>query len=146
MSAPKPIDVSSETVNAHLNNLQAVITRMASNSASCKTWCITLVAAILLFVSKKEAPELIVIAAIPVIFFGFLDVYYLVLENRFRESYNKLVEKIQYNHFYLRDLYEIKPDNELFKFIKKALKSPSILPFYGGLLLVIWFFKEHLGC
>ena len=35
------------SVQAHINMLQGTINRMASNSANCKLWCVTLLAAIL---------------------------------------------------------------------------------------------------
>ena len=43
---------SPEDVRAHLSMMQSVITRMADNSRACKTWALTLVAAILVVVTK----------------------------------------------------------------------------------------------
>ena len=36
-------------VQTHLTMMQGVIGRMAENSRSCKVWCVTLVAAVLVF-------------------------------------------------------------------------------------------------
>lgn len=60
---------------------QAVINRMAANSASCKAWCITLVAAILVIVADKGQPNFALIAGIPAVLFLALDTHYLALKN-----------------------------------------------------------------
>ena len=46
-----------QAVQAHLGIVQSVIQRMSANSASCKTWCITLVSAILVVVANKDEPQ-----------------------------------------------------------------------------------------
>ena len=66
-------------VQAHLGISQSVIQRMASNSASCKAWCITLVSAILVIVADKGNPQYALIAIIPTALFLILDSYYLAL-------------------------------------------------------------------
>lgn len=81
----------SQAVQAHLGIMQDVIQRMASNSASCKTWCITLVSAILVVVADKGKPEYAWLALIPTVLFFALDAYYLALEKMFRLSYNNLL-------------------------------------------------------
>lgn len=47
---------NSQAIQTHLEITQSVIQRMAVNSASCKTWCITLVSAILVIVADKGKP------------------------------------------------------------------------------------------
>lgn len=39
--------MESSAVQAHVSMLQGIINRMANNSANCKTWTITIVAAML---------------------------------------------------------------------------------------------------
>ena len=46
---------------------QAIITRMAGNSAACKQWCIPLVTAILVFAVKEKTYQLIWLTVIPVL-------------------------------------------------------------------------------
>ena len=55
----------------HLSIMQGVIGRMAGNSASCKTWCITLVAAVLVVVARGGDPDYSLIALVPAILFLF---------------------------------------------------------------------------
>ena len=57
---------------------QAIITRMAGNSAACKQWCIPLVTAILVFAVKEKTYQLIWLTVIPVLICYCLDVYYHV--------------------------------------------------------------------
>ena len=85
---------NSQAVQAHLSITQSVIQRMASNSTSCKTWCITLVSAILVVVADKGKPRYALIAVIPTVLFLVLDCYYLALERMFRRSYNSFIDKL----------------------------------------------------
>src|SRR6185436_5494770 len=63
--------------------IQSVISRMASNSASCKTWCVTLVTALFALAIDKNKPAAILIGLFPLALFCFLDAYYLSLERDF---------------------------------------------------------------
>ena len=49
-----PYGPDSTAVQAHLSIMQDVIRRMAGNSASCKNWCIVLVAALLALVVRTK--------------------------------------------------------------------------------------------
>ena len=80
---------SESAAQAHMTMLQGIVQRMAANSASCKTWCITIVSAVVVAVADKGNANLLWIAALPIPAFFMLDVYYLGLERGFRESYNK---------------------------------------------------------
>ena len=75
---------SEEDDRHYISLLQENINRMASNSASCKTWLVTILAALLAVqASLPELRGLVWIAIIPTILFYFLDSYYLGLERRF---------------------------------------------------------------
>jgi hypothetical protein len=84
MSSIDEFKENSQAVQAHLGISQAIIQRMAANSASCKTWCITLVSAILVIVADKCKSQYALIAIVPIILFLVLDTYYLALERMFR--------------------------------------------------------------
>ena len=47
-------DHSDNAVIKTMEMYQAIITRMAANSAACKKWCIPLVTAILVFAVKEK--------------------------------------------------------------------------------------------
>lgn len=142
MSNNQTIGVTSSAVIAQIGHIQAVITRMASNSSACKTGCITLVSAILVLIAGKNKPELALLAVIPTLLFLFLDTYYLALERSFRGGYNNLLEKISQQSLTVADLYQIKPDGKLVTHFFSSLLSPAIYPFYMGLLILIFIAKS----
>lgn len=135
---------NSQAVQAHLTISQSVIQRMASNSASCKAWCITLVSAILVIVADKGNPQYALLAIIPTILFLVLDAYYLALERMFRKAYNVFIEKLHKQEISPSDLYAITPVGNMPKTFLSALLSFSIWPFYATLLVMIWIVKEIL--
>ncbi|MCP4566711.1 MAG: hypothetical protein GY841_03920 [FCB group bacterium] len=127
----------SQAVQAHLGIMQTIIQRMASNSASCKAWCITLVSAILVMIADKGKPEFALIAIIPAILFLVLDTYYLALEKMFRASYNSFIDKLHSGKLESSDLYAVIPKGSMFKTFFLSLISFSIWPFYLTLLGMI---------
>lgn len=138
MSEDRTYREESPAVQAHLGIAQAVIQRMASNSASCKAWCITLVAAILVIVADKGEPTYALIAVIPTLLFLVLDTYYLALERCFRNSYNEFIDKVHANRIVAADLYAVTPKGSLLKVFAQSLASFAIWPFYVTLGVMIW--------
>lgn len=132
---------NSQAVQAHLNILQSVIQRMASNSASSKAWCITLVSAILVVVATKDKPQYSLIAIIPIGLFFVLDAYYLGLEKRFRQSYNEFIDKLHGGRVIAKNLYAVKPSGSAFKAFMTSIVSFSVWPFYLVLLVMVWITK-----
>lgn len=128
---------SSQAVQSHLGIIQSIIQRMSSNSSSCKTWCITLVSAILVIVADKGKPEYALIAVIPAALFLALDTYYLALERMFRKSYNNFIEKVHTGKVVSSDLYSVIPEGNLYKNFFSSLLSFSIWPFYLTLIAMI---------
>ena len=74
----------------HLELIQGVISRMASNSFMLKGWAVTLVAGILVLASKDTDKLYFLVSYIPVIVFWFLDAYYLLQERLYRSLYEKV--------------------------------------------------------
>jgi hypothetical protein len=74
----------------HLEMIQAVIARMASNSFLIKGWAVTLTVALLGFAVSKSHAGLAAAALIPIAVFGLLDGYYLRTERVFRALYNRV--------------------------------------------------------
>lgn len=129
---------NSPAIQSHLEISQTTIQRMASNSVSCKTWCVTLVSAILVIVADKGKPQLTLIAIIPAILFLVLDTYYLSLEKGFRESYNIFIKKLHHENIIASDLYVISPPKSMHKIYWKSIISFAIWPFYLTLLAMIF--------
>lgn len=72
----------------HLELLQPVITRMASNSFALKGWSVTITAALLGLAAKDANSGYAIVAFYPAIAFWCLDAYYLRQERRFRALYD----------------------------------------------------------
>ncbi len=128
---------ASPSVQTHLGILQGVIVRMASNSTSCKAWCITVVCAVLVIIADKGKPDFALIAFIPNFLFMALDAYYLAMEKGFRNSYNSFVKKTHEASLTTEDLYFIKPEGNLTALQLEAIKSFSVWGFYIVLALLI---------
>lgn len=131
--------LDSPSVQSYLSFLQALIGRMAGNSSSCKTWCITIVSAILVVVADKGNPLYVWIAAIPVVLFFGLDTYYLALERDFIEQYNIFIRKMHADTAELDDVFIIKSakGRDFLKTLFGALCSLAVFPFYLVLLATV---------
>jgi hypothetical protein len=130
------LDETSPSVQAHLGIIQGVIQRMATNSAACKTWCITIVSAILVVVADKQNPNLAWVAAFPTVLFLALDTYYLALEKGFRNSYNSFIRKLHNGTMVAEDLYSIFPIGNQSRLQFDSFKSFSVWGFYLPLIIL----------
>ena len=117
------LNADSPSVQSYLAILQGVISRMATNSASCKTWCITIVSAILVVVADKAKPDYALISLIPIILFLLLDSYYLGLERAFRDLYNSFIKKLHEDAAVVEDTFIVSPGGGTGHIISLALKS-----------------------
>lgn len=134
------VNYESGAVQSYLEILQSVINRMASNSASCKTWCITIVSAIVVIIADKSNPVYVWVSLVPIILLSFLDSYYLGLEQRFRESYNIFIKKLHTGLATIEDVFIVNPGGGVLLTLKSTLKaalSISIWPFYCLLLVML---------
>lgn len=134
--------INPQAVQTHLQIIQSVIQRMASNSASCKAWCIALVSAILVIVATTGKPQYTLIAIIPTVLFLILDTYYLALEKMFRQSYNSFIEKLHTGEITPADLYIVTPSGNMLRSFAVSFISFSIWPFYLTLLVMTFVAKS----
>lgn len=74
----------------HLEMIQGVINRMASNSFDLKRWSVLLLSGALLFLARSGDTDFIWIALVPLLAFWFLDGYFLNQERLFRQLYDKV--------------------------------------------------------
>ena len=137
------LNLDSPSVQSYLAILQGVITRMASNSASAKSWCVGLVSAIVVIVADKRNPTYVWISLVPIVLFFFLDAYYLGLERLFREVYNGFIRKLHAGKATLEDVFIIAPGSTgvILRAAAAATLSLSIWPFYGLLVLMLLLVK-----
>ena len=136
--------LENSAVQAHISMHQDIINRMAGNSANCKNWTITLVAAMLvLLVDKKMQIPNAWICLIPIVLFYLLDCYYLGLERMCIASQNEFLEKVKNGNDYIDSLYKmeaIKDNCEQLCNTIKAMVSLSTIPFYLIVAIVVLYF------
>ncbi|MGJ4953001.1 hypothetical protein [Bradyrhizobium sp. HKCCYLS20291] len=72
----------------HLEMLQTLITRMAGYGASFKSYCITVVTAVVGFAFTLHRPGVAALALLPVLAFAVADAQYLRVERTFRGLFN----------------------------------------------------------
>jgi len=134
---PKKEKISLSTngplVVSHLTLLQGVVNRLSTSSASCKTWCLTLVGSMVSVAGMTRTPAIVTGALVPIFIFGFADTMYLSQERAYRDLYASIVKKIHDGDYALGDTFnaEAKTSSATHR---AALRSWAILPVYGGLL------------
>lgn len=130
---------------AHLTLIQGVITRMAGNLFYLRGWVITLIAGILVLLTQTGTGKfpVIFLSIIIIIFWGY-DGYFLALERKYRDLYDKVREKkeseIDFSMKLDKDILERKQNSMIF-----CIFSLTLLFFYSPLALavlyVIFFIK-----
>ena len=121
-------------VTAHITLLQGIINRLANNSASCKTWCLTLVAALLSLAGAARAPAIVTFVLVPIVVFGYLDSMYLAQERAYRLLYARIVDAIRSGSYGLTDAFDARAPLKRGAFWS-ALVSWSVFPLYLGLIV-----------
>ena len=121
----------------HLEFIQAVITRMNTNSFQIKGWAITIVAALLAVFASTKNKLFILVSLFPVVVFWFLDAYYLMQERKFRGLYND-VAGVSENPKDIKE-FEMRPDLYVggkYSYFD-VFKSSTILRLYLPLVLCL---------
>lgn len=121
----------------HLKMLQAIITRMASNSFMIKGWCVTLVSAVLAL-SAKDAHHMVFVAYLPVLMFWWLDAYFLRQERLFRELYDHVRNSQEEESNF--SMMTLGPNSNPVSKVdsqSKVAKSETLKWFYGGLSVAV---------
>jgi hypothetical protein len=126
-------------VQSYLNILHGIITRIATNSANCKTWCVSLVSAILVVIADKNKPNYAWITLIPIVLFFLLDSYYLGKERSFREIYNSFVKDLHSGEVATDKLFVLKLPKgiNVVNLLFSSSLSFSVYPFYLTLVLTV---------
>lgn len=149
MSDNKAINHDSPSVQKHLEITQDVITRMAENSRSCKVWCVTLVAAVLVLVARTGEPHHALIALVPTLLFLILDAYYLALEQAFRNSYSAFVCRLHGGKLETSDVYGVASVGMGLCLVIRRFGSISIWLFYplvAATILLAWWLIIPSDC
>jgi len=143
-----PPTIDSVSVQTHLSNLQGIIARMSQLSAHTKTWCLTLVAAIMVITTNLNQTATLWISIIPIVLFMIMDMQYLALERRFRDIYNDFVRDLHDNKVSDADLFHIRPwDNttDMICHFFGSFFSFAIAPFYLIMVFIIALIESIWG-
>ena len=132
----------SESDRHYISLLEECINRMAANSANCKTWLVSLVAAILaLQLTGPELRSILWVALGLIVIFFILDSYYLSLERKFIVVVKNFVSAVQdKNDEHLSTgiySFNIKSVTDKRATVYSAFFSLSTLPFYLTLFLIV---------
>jgi hypothetical protein len=120
-------------VTTHITLLQGIINRLAGNSSSCKTWCLSLVGALIGLTGATHNAAIVTFALVPVVIFGGVDTAYLAQERAYRVLYGEIVGKVRARTYELADALNARAALTFGGYFR-ALRSWSIWPVYGGLI------------
>jgi hypothetical protein len=135
---PSPLSpADNPAVTAHLNMIQAVISRLANNSMSCKTWCLTLTGAIVGLAGAAHVPDIVGFVLLAALVFGFLDTMYLAQENAYRDLFSSVVSSVRDNTYKLNCAYAMGAKIK-FEHIVWSVFSWSVWPVYGCLIVAYY--------
>lgn len=125
-------DASREDRNKHLEFIQAIIARLATDSFFMKGWAITISGAFFGFAVERQSWRLAALGLLPVLGFWFLDSYFLWQERLFRCLYDGV----------RRSDGNVEPFSMDTRHLKKtqrwvgSFRSITLVPFYVLILLV----------
>jgi hypothetical protein len=115
----------------HMEFIQAVIARMATNSFLFKGWAITIAAALSAVAAADSKRALLAITLISTTMFWGLDGYYLWLERCFRKLYQKVALT---NEADVDFAMEPPKGNALRQWLMTCVHRPHLWFFYGSLI------------
>lgn len=147
-----------EDIRQHLQMQQDIINRMAANSSNCKTWLITIMAALTaLQITRNDIQSYGWLFIALCVMFWYLDSFYLGLEKVHRNKEKEFVDKVKdldldadIDSSDLPNIYSFstadtdgKTHNIRHAFI--AMLNSSTTPFYG-LMIILSFLLSYGSC
>lgn len=90
-----PTGDQKDYVQKELDQLQAIISRMAANSFQCKGWAIGIVS-IIIAIGKDSfmlSGYKVLVLLVPILVFWYLDAFFLYTEQMYRDLFNDVVKK-----------------------------------------------------
>jgi hypothetical protein len=146
-------NIYNDDIRQYLQMMQDNIERMASNSANCKTWMVTILSALMAIqCTIHDLNGWLLLGLLPIVLFWYMDVYYLHLERGMRNRETEFLNGIRNGNMEnLKDTlynfvpYMIKKKDLTEEQIKDGLVATndrwftkSILPFYGMALIAVF--------
>ena len=119
----------------HLEFIQAVINRLATDSFRMKGWSVTVVAAVLTLLARDGRLEFAYVALVPVLAFWGLDGYFLQQERLFRGLYDKARVLTEEEIDFSMSVREIGREGG-WTWLGGTL-SKTLIGFHGGLVVMV---------
>ncbi|MCT4780658.1 MULTISPECIES: hypothetical protein [Exiguobacterium] len=119
----------------HLEMIQNVITRMASNSFLLKGWTVTLVVGLLAFANVKDMNiDFMLLPLVSALFFWVLDAFYLHEERKYVKMYERVarLNNEEINFSLNARQYETETEG-----IKSVFLSKTLALFYSPILILV---------
>jgi hypothetical protein len=118
----------------HLDFIQGVINRLATNSFLLKGWSVLLVSALFALSAADTNVAFIFLAYIPAAVFWGLDGYFLLLERSYRRHYDRVRVKAEHEIDFSMDISDLQGG---FGEWVDATMSKTLIPFHGALIAAI---------
>ncbi len=116
----------------HLEFIQAVISRMATNSFLFKGWAITIAATLSAFAAVNTKAALLTIALVSTVMFWGLDGYYLWLERGFVTLHKEVAAKSEAD---IDFSMKIDKSHAVRKWLRTCRRH-HLLVFYGSIVVI----------
>lgn len=126
--------MATEEKIAHLGFIQGVINRMGNNSFFVKGWIVTLVAATFALSVGKSNEKFLYMAFFPLVFFWWLDAFFLHQEKLYRKLYEKVANNTESSTEFSMNAYKYKQEVDSFCMV---FISATLMVFYGLIIALI---------
>lgn len=125
----------------HLEFIQGVVNRLATNSFRMKGWSVVLIAALFAFFAREGDNKFVPIGFVPVLFFWGLDGYFLWQERLFRALYDHVRVLDETKVDFSMDIGRFRPSGHASGYSMntwpRATFSRTLIGFHGVLILTI---------
>ncbi len=115
----------------HLEFIQGIINRLASDSFRMKGWAVVLVSALVVLLSRTRSVEVAYLVVVPVAAFWGLDGYFLWQERLFRALYDHVRRLKESDIDFSMDIRPFRTNRS--RTWLGATFSRTLIGFYGGL-------------
>lgn len=123
-----------EKKHKHLEFIQGVIGRMASNLFLLKGWTVTLIAGLFALAASNTRIVYFLLAYLAAFAFWILDGYFLAMERRFRALYDEVRKRDESDIDYSMDISPFKNTHTWWS----AVTSVTLRTYYGLLILIMF--------
>ena len=134
--------MASESKSKHLEMIQMVVSRMGGNLFFLRGWSVTLIAGVLAILSQKDNVDVFpgIVLVVVVLMFWVYDGYFLALERKYRDLYNKVRKLPEKDVDFSMNIREFNDNKK--NTIPYCMASKTIAPFYvislaGAIYLIV---------